>query len=385
MLEVKKYRLNTLSPLHIGNGNVYNSLEFVVFGKNVYFVSEEKMAEQLPTEVIDDFTSGIIAGNYNNLFEFLWKKNLCKEDILTKISTYVVSSDSVIENVREIREFVKEQKNFPYIPGSSIKGMFRTSFLYNCLKNKKDYLKEYVQRKFNDFWKDRNKDKRWFKRKFGKSFANSLETDLLKRFQIAPYSNRYDPHTDIFRCFRVSDSTLLQVNDLRISEIKLFSAGKGEKHWSIYAETLKTDTSTDFTISIDWYLFEKFKNKGKGRFSNDVIAKFEHFLNNPLEFLRDFSSDLLEIEGEFCRKNRLPEPSFTLSSGAIGRLGFGSGLLGVTVDMLLEKDQVKKIRDTFGQPREYDELIPKSRRLEKTDKILLGWLEISLLNQGGNR
>ncbi|RLF26343.1 MAG: type III-A CRISPR-associated RAMP protein Csm5, partial [Thermoplasmata archaeon] len=122
MLDVKKYKLKTLSPVHIGNGNVYNSLEFVVFGKKVYFVSEEKIAEQLPAEVIDDFTSGIIAGNYNSLFEFLWKKNLCKEDILTKISTYVVSSDSVIENVREIREFVKEQKNYPYIPGSSIKG-----------------------------------------------------------------------------------------------------------------------------------------------------------------------------------------------------------------------------------------------------------------------
>ncbi len=376
MLEVKKYKLKALSPVHIGNGNVYNSLEFVVFGRNVYFVSEEKMANQLPQEVIEDFTSGVIAGNYNNLFEFLWNKNLCKEDILAKMSTYVVGFDSPVENVSEIREFIKEQKNSPYIPGSSIKGMFRTAFLYKALENHKDFLYEILDKKLKDFYTDRNKDKSWFKRKFAKSMARKIENELLNRFKLTYNITKFDPHTDIFRCFKVSDSTLLKISDLVISEIKLFSAGIGEKHWSIYAETLKTGTGTEFTISIDWYLFEKFKNKGMGRFSNDVIAKFERFLNNPLQFLKYFSYDLLEIESEFCRKNNLPEPSFTSSNGTLGRLGFGSGLLGVTVDMLLDKKRLKNVRDTFGDKRNEEHLVPKSRRIESKTKSFLGIVEI---------
>ncbi|OQX53553.1 MAG: type III-A CRISPR-associated RAMP protein Csm5 [Candidatus Cloacimonas sp. 4484_209] len=375
MLDVKKYKLKTLSPVHIGNGNVYNSLEFVVFGKKVYFVSEEKMAEQLPAEVIDDFTRGIIAGNYNSLFEFLWKKNLCKEDILTKISTYVVSSDSVNENVREIREFVKEQKNYPYIPGSSIKGMFRTAFLYKALENHKDFLYEILDKKLEDFYADSNRDKGWFKRNFAKSMARKIENELLNRFKLNYNIIKFDPHTDIFRCFKVSDSSLLTMDAITIYEIKVFSYGKGEKYFSIYAECLKPGSSVEFTISIDRFLFDRFTDTGKGRFSKEVLALFGNFLNNPTSFLEDFTLDLLKIEAEFCLKCGLPPPKIN-TKNSIGRLGFGSGLLGVTIDMLLDKKRLKKVRDSFGAKRNEERLVPKSRRIENKTKSILGIVEI---------
>lgn len=127
-------RLRTLTPLHIGGREgALNPLEFVVFEGRCYVISETKLARALQErDQIDTFYTWFTGRERLALREFLRERDLLNARFLERIAAY--TSPCSIRISQDLRTFVRDAFNRPFLPGTSIKGAIRTAFLYKLLK-----------------------------------------------------------------------------------------------------------------------------------------------------------------------------------------------------------------------------------------------------------
>lgn len=122
-MKMAKYKITTLSPVHIGSGKEYElNYNMLYEGKFVYIYDEFKLAEffiskniEIPTNLTDLKT---------NIKEF-------KDEIIASNSHLRKISLSFSEINKPLLEQVSSQNN-PIITGSSMKGAIRTAIL-DCL------------------------------------------------------------------------------------------------------------------------------------------------------------------------------------------------------------------------------------------------------------
>lgn len=128
-------KLTTFSPLHIGNGEELTSVgEFLQTNDNVYFLRHEDLMEKLKTDNhFDDYVERILT--HDQGFDFF--KTLKDWDITPAdfaIRTLRLNQKDINTNSNNKLHLHIKTKGEAYVPGSSIKGMLRTSILFRYLK-----------------------------------------------------------------------------------------------------------------------------------------------------------------------------------------------------------------------------------------------------------
>jgi CRISPR type III-A-associated RAMP protein Csm5 len=117
---------------------------------------------------------------------------------------------------------------------------------------------------------------------------------FFQKFTSRENQRRFDPHTDFFRCLRVTDSTPLEPGTARVEEIKIFSARSQEtpKRWSLYAECLPAKSAVEFEISLDEGILQEFAKRNAQTWFGLAFSTIVELLHNPLAVWAEMGQDL---------------------------------------------------------------------------------------------
>ena len=200
------------------------------------------------------------------------RKNNVNNSIVDRCIKYTLDKGDIEETKRRnvMLEFVKDPYGNPYVPGSSLKGMFRTIFLADRLINhSKDYSIQRKQFKEKVFERENNK-KRYLSKNIQDIEANTFRT--LHR----PDTRGDDAVNDIMSGFIVSDSEPLSVENLTLAQKVDVHVKKGAKNLPknlpSVRECLKPGTDIVFTVTIDTSICPYTKQ--------DIIESINYFDDN---------------------------------------------------------------------------------------------------------
>ena len=385
-----KVRLTAVTPLHIGGReSAVNPLEFVVEDKRCYVVSEGKLARALQEkDKLNDFSSWFAQTESPVLPDFLRNQKLLNEEFLQRIANYSSASPARIK--KEIRLCIRDGFQRPFLPGTSIKGAIRTALLYGILENMAEpqlrkVLHDCVKSHLGEFDGDSRRKQPWFRERFKKEFARKIKIEE-KIFQSFSLGNRRPgPNTDLLRCLRITDSTPLDTESARIETIKVFSARSKKDPKSLYVECLPEGSNCEFEITLDEKILEKFRKQNHTTQFGTNFPELETMLRDPLPAWKDMGHDLWRQDDCFFSRefNHETVQMPNTENQSLVRLGWGSGLLGTTVDMLLPKEGVQDIRNTLFVDRGKTPA-PKTRRLvarKENTYLPLGWAKVEVVQK----
>lgn len=182
-----KFEIKTLTPIHIGNGERYNGLAYLVKGKSILVYDSEQVLSNITSSNYNVFISWIeqqlfsieqlkqkIKDEKNNDRKKELKYELNRIQKLFNLKNFVenvLNQDNIVQKFEknfqfkleiltrvddnvEIDSFIK-QNNKVYLPGSEIKGAIRTAILYKTLKDNINLWQE-LEKKLKEFQKKFN-------------------------------------------------------------------------------------------------------------------------------------------------------------------------------------------------------------------------------------
>jgi len=328
MLDYKKFKIkiNALTPIHIGNGDVYSQLDYVFdkTNKKVFVIDFNRIIANSSPSAINDLTSEIKKNFGNNRWrgdvaEFFRRYKLDWEDFVIK----EIPCENVGNN--EIHQFVNSTGRC-YIPGSSIKGAIRTALIYNLLS--KESISKNIQEIIHD---DRIK---------AKYASDSFSKEV--------FGN--NPYYDVLRTLIFSDSSFGNIDDILVKETVLLnlSKTKQKRFIPLFLEIIKSNICYEQTLKLDSQLYKipilKF---------NKEISK----IDNIIGYSNNFSRSLINKESEEIKSYEILHKSYTKllnnlrnlnENECIIRIGKGGGFFSKTFSSLLEADKLLKIRKRFN-------------------------------------
>lgn len=386
-----KCSMKLLSPLHVGNGNELKMIDFYLDKKKgeIKFINFEKFIDFCLEKGID-LNKEIHKNEYKTGKDFSITKFMNANKIdPSRFTSYAVSA-KIEERDREsefaIKEFVK--CGGAYIPGSSIKGAIRTALMWYYLSESKKG-KDIVSYGISN----------WMNKK------RIIGSDIKKiDDEISRIVFGKDPHNDIFRALKVSDTNIIRLSDLEVSEVKITG---NSQSIPVYIENMKINTKGLITsVEIDDILLHA-KTKEINFQNHDLKDYIE--LKTLLKVCNEFSKRVIEKNLEYLWENydcystidefdRLWNEVFKCKENeAILHIGWGGGWYSTTIGLILEglpnftnyrggnsnrgNHSEYSIREHFYLGRrpgtnKYSINFPKTRRLTIEGKPL-GWMKLS--------
>lgn len=267
---LKSYRihLKVLGPVFIGSGKELSKKEYLFYKNNQIAVIDiaKFYLELKKIKMLDSFEAFML-DEHEHLGSWIRKNNV-NNSIVDRCIKYTLDKGDIEETKRRsvMSEFVKDPYGNPYVPGSSLKGMFRTIFLADRLINhSKDYTIQRKQFKEKVFEKETNK-KRYLSRNIQDIEAKTFRT--LHR----PDTKYDDAVNDIMAGFIVSDSEPLSLKNLAIAQKVDVFIDEGNNCLPLLRECLKPGTDIVFTVTIDTSICPYTKQ--------DIIESINYFDDN---------------------------------------------------------------------------------------------------------
>jgi CRISPR-associated protein Csm5 len=293
------------------------------------------------------------------------------------------------QRISDLRPMIRNGSSQLYIPGSSIKGAIRTAIAYHLLKhsdslrvpkpNRVSAIEQQLQKTMGSLRQ---------KAKFTDDplFMNALFSDFWLEGDRSAVKN--GPNTDLMRAVKVSDTKPLierkvplkdgkhRFENLAVTAEVLVSSRfpdyRAKYRASIYAELART-VQTTFTITLDRALLNRLRHQQGMQIPFDSVADI-------LQLCQAFAQDQWDAEHDYWQDVQ-NHPSQRDSSGTVRnldfsairdfyqpttcpyslRLGWGSGMNGTGVGLLLDEQLRSQLRDTCGIKAPGFEA-PKSRR-----------------------
>ena len=376
------YRITTLTPVSIGDGNTLSAFaDYVLEKGKIYYINQQIIRDKMGKnpELIDFYVEGMIRGKSNTTNTFDLKNFIFNR---LKLTLQQAASHSIeAKNVSGKKEFytvVKNAGQSPYIPGSTLKGAIKTALLYDWLIDaKNDWCENYLENL-------NNKEER-----------GRLEAQLMTEF-------------DKFE-LGVSDSSLLDFDMLQAIDIKRLHIKKGSLNIPQTREAVKENIACECEIrNVRKLIAEKaagtkvYKNYSWRELCK-IINKFsDNSCNIEWEIMERFEKKLdnkyyKHLEN-FYRTIQKRTESLTT---AYLRLGTGKGFYFNSIALALydrdgteNKGQFLKFLKTCGygkvyntkqrQVEEYDlnpDEFPITRFVEITETKPLGWIQLECLNK----
>lgn len=396
-LEKLIVNLTVLSPIHIGTRDgALQPMEFLYDGQGVQVVDEAKLGRFLVHKnLMDEFIQQAFSGDLRKkgLGGFLKGKALNKEfrKIGPEIAAYSVPGGGI--DMSDFRPFIRDGFGRVYLPGTSIKGVLRTAFLYGALKAEvaasgqgRRHPREATVGKWIKDLLDLQGNKR---QQAKRSLSSKLQRDLIQDWDLTDQGQ--PQNRDILRCLRVRDAYPLNGQvQTRVIPIRFLSKrSDGSHYWSkkpkgwgdlvVWVEAVIGGT---FQAEIVWdhELWRMFLLKNKGKMVPAASVKGVLLLADRM------SRDIAEHEKAFYTSRGEPQGGllkrwYDALGGSIFRVGFGSGMLSTTVNLLWSESLRQEIRNVCGLDRGTDPA-PKSRRVwVKSDRecLPMGWARIRIV------
>ena len=244
-----KVAIRTIGPVFVGSGREIGKKEYVFLnrGKAGILDIQKLYAEMHKRGIGSLFEDYLLGRDGSDLERWLKKRNIKVGEILKAVKYTVDCGDHILETGGKqlhVMESIKDPYGKPYIPGSSLKGMFRTIFLGAELMHSPQ---KYQREKRELLQKAGIKSSRtsYLKNEIGQLEAAAYRT--LQRDKKKPGS----AVNEILQGFVVSDSDPLSVEDMVLCQkVDLHTKGI-ERGLPILRECIKPDTRIDFTITVD--------------------------------------------------------------------------------------------------------------------------------------
>jgi len=380
-------RVELLSPLHIGNGNELKMVDF-------YLDDEKNTIKRIDFDKFIDycFESGIklmeemnkrqyMTGRDFSITKFMDAKRI-DPDGFTSYEVPAIIEKRERESEFAIKEHIK--CGGAYIPGSSIKGTIRTALMWYFL-NKGDNISVLFAEL--DAW------------------LRKRRIDL-KRIddQISQKVFGNDARHDILRALRISDTGIIDMKHLEVSEIKIVG---NPQDIPVYVENLKTGTEATFGLYLDKYLLNT--EKKELNFKNHKLRVYMH-VNKICEVCNAFSKKVVEEHLRYQWENYDCESTIDVfemlrseiercdDNEAIVHIGWGGGWYSTTSGLLVEthpkfttsaegnkrnwrlREDTLRYKFRLGknpQTRKYASRFPKTRRVTIKNEPF-GWAKITM-------
>jgi CRISPR-associated protein Csm5 len=329
------------------------------------------------------------------------------QSIFPKVTRSLSWADQ--HSISDLRPMIRNGYSQLYIPGSSIKGAIRTAIAYHLLKhadqfqvpkqNRISAIELQLQQRMGSLRQ---------KAKFADDalFMDALFSDFEL---VGDRSNvRNGPNTDFMRAVKVSDSEPLieqkvtlktgkhRFDNLPITAEVLVSSRyadyRAKYRASIYAE-LARSVQTRFTITLDRPLLNQMRHQQgmKIPFNSvaDLLQICQAFAQDQWDAEHDYWQDVQNNPNQRDQNGTIRNLDFaairdfyeaTTCPYAL-RLGWGSGMNGTTVGLLLDDQLRSQLRDTCGIKAPGFEA-PKSRRTvvssDGTIRFVPGWVKFKV-------
>ena len=282
-----KMKLTCQSPVHIGSGDIYQKNQYVYEddGKraHIYFLNESKWAEFLEKEkLLDSFVSEIHRKFMHfSIYDFLntYRGNSCQQEslkglmeklidngVLSKPETADVPYSKNSRNaLNDIHTFIKDSKGRMYIPGSSLKGAFRTAILFAMIKKER--------KKYDKYWNDiatAARSGKYLKQNIG-NVLDRLEREL---FIPIGEDRKQNMVNSYFRGLTVGDSTVATLPGIIVQKADLGETEERPHAISLWRECMAPGDMVTFTLGIDTKKMEKVEisdTKGIIRYLQDFV------------------------------------------------------------------------------------------------------------------
>ncbi len=228
-----KFKLKVISPIHIGNGEVYEPFRYVVKNKKLYEIDEIKYSKFISDRGKgEEFLRVCSTGNilkirkfiYNNFSEETALFSVCVseeyENFYKKnIENFARNQDKILNQL----EIKRIQRNLvdgkAIIPGSSIKGAIRTAILDAIARVKENY----------------------------QSGGNEKNDRNLQRYLLGYRDAKEDP----LRNLKVSDFTLVYGKTFVDRVVNIQKFGDGRRKVPQFLEMIEPDSIFEGTISLE--------------------------------------------------------------------------------------------------------------------------------------
>lgn len=378
-----KIKIETLTPLHIGDGNSLTSIgEFKITSNKIQFINTEKLVDDLDESQLNQYTNKILEKEQNTDAWVFLEKNL-GIDLGNYISREIdyncpANFDSLSNN--RILELAVTTEGEKYIPGSSLKGAIRNVIFAYLIFNSNFGLKDSIEQiiKNNGFEKIKNQ--------IEKEEKKHLDKD--------------------FKYIRPQDSNII-TNDAICGEIaKRRHFLQVEPEVELLRECIKEGYKIDMTLSIltdHISIFDFLQEKKLNRLFNLINKITEHYidfeikhLNNLLTIKKD------EVTEALINFLKTQKTAIDKANGkyAILRMGKGKTYFFQTILPFLSEDTQEKLLTKMLSKRvngmnlkiekenkennsslekivlgKYIEKYPQTRILTK-DNQMFGWVKL---------
>lgn len=300
-----KMKLTCITPVHIGNGISYNSGEYIFVpscrGGQVYFLKESGWLKYLyEKEVVDLFAKDLLEHIHKgipfNIYEWLATQKTLgsfstvlseleeKDAVYLKEDVYLdLNRRTQKLSLNDVHPFIRAGNGSCYIPGSSIKGAFRTALLVQDIMQHPG--------KYKTYWLEA--ERVLFTRSMGKNpienglkkIAENIEIEFAypkERIQEAREAKdkkkRIDIVNDLFKYLQISDAVACEPLKLAVVQkvdlgIEAAENGDTPKTMPICRECIMPDNTLEFTVSVD---DEALKQIGASHIDN-ILGALQYF------------------------------------------------------------------------------------------------------------
>lgn len=328
-LKTYQMKLITVGPVFVGSGKKLEKKEYIFLDREHIGVMDIRRFYDFvrKNSMSKDFEDFMLKDGRKDLKHWALDHKINMDKMKACMKYVLDSGDTAIERGTQLQilECMKDSYGKPYIPGSSIKGMFRTILLGADMQNNSE---KYTREKKN---LEENLAIKIRRTVYLKRESESLE----KRFYCTLMRNEEKPMdtvNDSMAGFIVSDSEPLSMKDIVLCQKIEKHVDGQEKRLNVLRECIRPGTEIKFTITIDETLSDLTIEKIK-----DAV---QIFAENYYEMFKSAFADV-----DRPQKNEL-------------YLGGGCGFSTKTVlSALYEKEKNVKVTKTVfentGVPREH--------------------------------
>ncbi|PTL29116.1 type III-A CRISPR-associated RAMP protein Csm5 [Lachnospiraceae bacterium oral taxon 096] len=290
---LKKYKFvfNTVGPVFIGSGQNLKKKEYIFDEKKgrVKIIDVNKMLGFICKDknLMRDYEKLMMSGDKNDdLQSFFNDHKISEKDY----KNWILRECNVKGNFNgeDINTFVRDGRGEAYIPGSSLKGMFRTVILSYLIRHADEEYKNEMRARVAEDFSDEHLDE--VDKAMSVKFLHSKLTD----------SDRKDMVNSIMRGLIISDSK--KIADKNMALYKKFDMSvKGEGHsLNLVRECVDFKVKIETTITIDTTIFPYTKD--------ELFKMFEEFTQ--------YYKEILEDKFKGCPKHSVSNKRFFLGGGA---------------------------------------------------------------------
>lgn len=352
--------VRTLTPLHIGDGNLLRrDFDFAVYENRTYRLNEDAILEAKESQWQTARGTYPLPGRMLNEATDFRNRDFFR---------YTLRNAPRSEKTdAELRAFIKDSQDRPYLPGSSLKGAFRTALAWTGWKEVRPQLDRQAI----------GRSKSWA--------AQPLERQLFGR----------DPNHDLLRALQVSDCVGLQQPGEGLLVVNAQVVTKKSAGSPIELEALQGDIAFRGTLKIDKTLFAPMAER-ELKFGNR-----QHWLTELMARAQAHSQARIEPLAEWFERAEGGEAIASFyrdllkakvgANSAVMQIGWGAGWDGKTLGAHLQSDPqlFEQIVYDFrmhkankgAPPRKPSDPFPRSKRVTMSKGRMatpLGWVLVTL-------